>query len=112
MVACCDNADMIRGGETSARGPVMSFARLVWCPKMVVRISLPEGVNFQHVVGISIIAGIGFTMSTFIATLGFDAQPVHLQSAKSAILVGSLISAILGVLYIRFVAAKKHNTSL
>jgi NhaA family Na+:H+ antiporter len=68
---------------------------------------LPEGVNFQHVIGVSFIAGIGFTMSTFIATLGFDAQPDHLQSAKSSILVASLISAILGVLYIRIFAAKK-----
>jgi len=73
---------------------------------------LPDGVNLQHVIGVSLIAGIGFTMSTFIATLGFDSQPVLLQSAKSSILVASLTSAILGVLYIRFVAAKKHNTSL
>ncbi|MFT5675979.1 MAG: NhaA family Na+:H+ antiporter [Paraglaciecola sp.] len=73
---------------------------------------LPDAVSFQHIIGISLIAGIGFTMSTFIATLGFDSQPVHLQSAKSSILVASLISAILGVLYIRIFAAKKHNTSL
>ena len=71
---------------------------------------LPDGVYLQHVIGVSLIAGIGFTMSTFIATLGFDSQPAHLQSAKSSILVASLISAILGVLYIRFIAAKKHNT--
>ena len=71
---------------------------------------LPEGVNLQHVIGVSLIAGIGFTMSTFIATLGFDSQPVHLQSAKSSILVASLTSAILGLLYIRFVAAKKPTT--
>ena len=74
--------------------------------------SLPDGVNFQHVIGVSLIAGIGFTMSTFIATLGFDSQPVHLHSAKSSILVASLLSAILGVLYIRFVAAKKYKTPL
>lgn len=72
---------------------------------------LPNGVNFQHVIGISLIAGIGFTMSTFIATLGFDAHSVHLQSAKASILFASLISAVLGVLYIRFIASKKHNTS-
>jgi NhaA family Na+:H+ antiporter len=70
---------------------------------------LPEGVNFHHVIGVSFIAGIGFTMSTFIATLGFDAQPVHLINAKSSILVASLISAILGVLYLWFIAAKKTN---
>ncbi|MDX2464445.1 MAG: Na+/H+ antiporter NhaA [Porticoccus sp.] len=68
---------------------------------------LPEGVNFHHVIGVSLIAGIGFTMSTFIATLGFDAQPIHLLNAKSSILVASLISATLGVLYLRFIAAKK-----
>ncbi len=77
---------------------------------------LPDGVNLQHVIGVSLIAGIGFTMSTFIATLGFDSQPVHLHSAKSSILVASLISAALGLLYIRFVAAKRsdvpiHSTS-
>jgi NhaA family Na+:H+ antiporter len=72
---------------------------------------LPDGVHFQHIIGVSLIAGIGFTMSTFIATLGFDAQPGHLQSAKSSILIASLISAIFGVLYLRFVAAKKHNSS-
>jgi NhaA family Na+:H+ antiporter len=68
---------------------------------------LPDGVNLQHVIGISLIAGIGFTMSTFIATLGFDSQPMLLQSAKSSILVASVISAILGLSYIRFVATKK-----
>jgi NhaA family Na+:H+ antiporter len=73
---------------------------------------LPNGVNLHHIIGVSLIAGIGFTMSTFIATLGFDSQSEHLQSAKSSILVASLISAILGVFYLRFVATKKQNTSL
>jgi NhaA family Na+:H+ antiporter len=70
---------------------------------------LPVGVNLHHVIGVSLIAGIGFTMSTFIATLGFESQPIQLQSAKLSILVGSLISAILGLLYIRFVAAKTQE---
>jgi NhaA family Na+:H+ antiporter len=62
--------------------------------------SLPKGVNFQHVIGASLIAGIGFTMSTFIATLGFDGQPDHLHTAKTSILVASLLSAVLGALYL------------
>ncbi|MDX2423052.1 MAG: Na+/H+ antiporter NhaA [Amphritea sp.] len=70
---------------------------------------LPKDVNFQHVIGVSLIAGIGFTMSTFIATLGFDAQPEYLHSAKLSILVASVLSATLGVLYIRFVAAKQAH---
>jgi NhaA family Na+:H+ antiporter len=68
---------------------------------------LPKGVNFHHVIGVSLIAGIGFTMSTFIAALGFDGQPLHLHSAKSSILVASILSASLGLLYIRFIAARK-----
>jgi len=71
---------------------------------------LPDGVNFQHVVGVSLIAGIGFTMSTFIAALGFDAQPEHLHIAKTSILVASVLSAVLGVLYIQIISTKQHKT--
>jgi len=73
---------------------------------------LPDGVGFQHIIGVSLMAGIGFTMSTFIATLGFDSQPENLQIAKSSILVASLLSAILGFLYLRFIPEKKNNTKL
>jgi NhaA family Na+:H+ antiporter len=68
---------------------------------------LPEGVTIQHVIGASLIAGIGFTMSTFIATLGFETQPQHLHSAKTSILVASVLAAILGVIYLRVLATKK-----
>lgn len=68
---------------------------------------LPEGVNFHHVIGISLIAGIGFTMSTFIATLGFHDQAEHLHNAKSSILAASILAATLGVLYLRLIAPKK-----
>lgn len=68
---------------------------------------LPKGITIHHVIGVSLIAGIGFTMSTFIATLGFDSQPALLQSAKSSIMIASFISAILGFIYLRFIASKK-----
>jgi Na+:H+ antiporter, NhaA family len=74
---------------------------------------LPDNVNIQHVIGISLIAGTGFTMATFIATHGFDSQPGHLQSAKLSILAASLISAILGVLYsISCCKETKHTTQI
>ncbi len=68
---------------------------------------LPKGVNLQHVIGASLIAGIGFTMSTFIATLGFDGQPDYLHNAKTSILVASVLSAVFGVLYLWRVTSKK-----
>jgi NhaA family Na+:H+ antiporter len=73
---------------------------------------LPDGVNLQHVIGASLIAGIGFTMSTFIATLGFEGQPIHLHNAKTSILVASTISAILGILYIRIMVSKQRKKIL
>jgi NhaA family Na+:H+ antiporter len=73
---------------------------------------LPDDVNFKHVIGVSLIAGIGFTMSTFIAALGFDAQPDHLHNAKTSILVASVLSAVLGVLYFLILSTKKRNKSL
>ncbi len=45
--------------------------------------------------------GMGFTMSIFIAGLGFD-QPDQLVAAKSGILVASLIAGIMGWLWLRF----------
>jgi len=73
---------------------------------------LPDDVNLKHVLGVSLIAGIGFTMSTFIAALGFDAQPDHLHNAKTSILVASVLSAVLGVLYFRILFIKSYNRSL
>ena len=67
---------------------------------------LPSGVYFKHIIGVSLIAGIGFTMSTFIAALGFDAHPEYLHIAKTSILVASVLSATLGVLYFRIVSKR------
>jgi len=67
--------------------------------------SLPERVNFQHVIGASLITGIGFTMSTFIATLGFAGQAEQLQYAKTAILIASVIAAVLGTLYLKIISS-------
>ncbi len=70
---------------------------------------LPSEVDFQHVIGASLITGIGFTMSTFIATLGFAGQAEQLQYAKTAILIASVIAAVLGVFYLRFIASKQYS---
>nr|WP_245628806.1 Na+/H+ antiporter NhaA [Salidesulfovibrio brasiliensis] len=62
--------------------------------------SLPVGVTKRHVYGASLLAGIGFTMSLFIATLAFD-DPVLLTDAKIGILAASFVSGIGGWLVLR-----------
>ncbi|MDC2887974.1 Na+/H+ antiporter NhaA [Psychrosphaera algicola] len=70
---------------------------------------LPKDVNLKHIIGVSLMAGIGFTMSTFIAALGFDGQPLHLHNAKTSILIASGLAAILGLLYFRFAELENSN---
>ena len=62
--------------------------------------SLPEGVTWTALHGCAWLAGIGFTMSLFIASVAFD-TPALLDSAKVGILAGSLVSGVIGTIVIR-----------
>jgi NhaA family Na+:H+ antiporter len=68
--------------------------------------SLPEGVNWKNLYGAGILAGIGFTMSLFIASLAF-ADPALLDLAKIGILSGSLLSGIAGFIILKTSSSKK-----
>ena len=56
---------------------------------------LPTGVTWSGIGLIALLAGIGFTMSVFIAMLAFD-EPNALAAAKLGVLVGSLVAGIAG----------------
>ncbi|MFZ0014277.1 MAG: Na+/H+ antiporter NhaA [Acidimicrobiia bacterium] len=56
---------------------------------------LPAGTTWTHVLGLAAVAGIGFTVSLFVAGLAFD-DPHMSELAKVGIFTGSLISGILG----------------
>ena len=56
---------------------------------------LPEGASWQQIYGISCLAGIGFTMSLFIANLGFG-ESYYLTYSKIGILSASLIAGLIG----------------
>lgn len=58
--------------------------------------ALPEGLGPRHLVVLALIAGIGFTMSLFIATLAFT-DPVLLAAAKLGVLVASAAAAVGGL---------------
>jgi len=59
--------------------------------------SLPEGMPRAQLLGVGAAAGIGFTVSLFIADLAFE-DPVLIERAKVGIFAGSVISGILGAL--------------
>lgn len=58
---------------------------------------LPEDTTWPMVVGLGTVAGIGFTVSIFIAGLSFPGADLLTEEAKVAILLASLVAAVLGV---------------
>ncbi|MBY4677337.1 Na+/H+ antiporter NhaA [Marinobacterium arenosum] len=62
---------------------------------------LPTGMRLGHIAGVGLLGGVGFSMSIFIANLGFATEPDQLVVAKAAILVGSLIAGLLGYSWLR-----------
>ncbi|MBZ9860725.1 Na+/H+ antiporter NhaA [Mesorhizobium sp. CA12] len=57
---------------------------------------LPANAGWLHMLGISLLCGIGFTMSLFIGLLAFAGDPALQDAVKVGILAGSLIAALLG----------------
>lgn len=64
--------------------------------------TLPSGLSMRHIHGIGLLAGIGFTMSIFVADLAFTAVPELLLMAKTGILIASITSAVFGYCWLRF----------
>lgn len=62
---------------------------------------LPDGVQQSHIIGLALLGGMGFTMSIFIATLGFADDPEQLVIAKTGILTASLLAGACGYLWLR-----------
>jgi len=67
---------------------------------------LPADMKWSHLVGIGMLAGIGFTMSIFIANLAFG-QGTTIESSKIAVLVASLSASVLGFTMIHLSQIKK-----
>ncbi len=60
--------------------------------------SLPEGTSWHGLFGVAMLAGIGFTVSIFVAGLAFEEELGLQNEAKIGILAASLIAAGLGSL--------------
>jgi NhaA family Na+:H+ antiporter len=60
---------------------------------------LPAGANWQGMIGVGLLAGIGFTMSLFIASLAFK-DAAALGQAKIGVLSASVVAALLGLLFL------------
>ena len=89
---------LVDGKLIGVAGVVFIFYKLKWSP-------LPDGMNMQHVLGAGLLAGIGFTMSLFVAGLAFPGGNL-MDNAKLGIVSASLFSGLAGYLVISKASAK------
>ncbi|WP_202901904.1 Na+/H+ antiporter NhaA [Thermogemmatispora carboxidivorans] len=83
-------------------GKPIGIVSASWLASRLGLVQLPEGVRFRHLPGLGTLAGIGFTMSLFIANLAFEeTQALALTQAKLAILVSGVMASSLGALLLR-----------
>ncbi len=82
---------------------VLGFA---WLAVRTGLAALPPAVSWPQMAGMSLLAGIGFTVAIFIAGLAFN-TPAQVQDAKLGIFFGSLIAGVAGYLVLRFAPLRK-----
>jgi NhaA family Na+:H+ antiporter len=91
-------------------GKQVGVTLFAWLAVRAGMTSLPSGVTWRHVYGASWLAGIGFTMSLFVAGLAFDDGGL-LTHAKLAILVTSVVAGVGGYLILRTASPPAGETS-
>ena len=67
---------------------------------------LPAAANWWQLYGVAVVAGVGFTMSMFVAGLAFS-DPEAFQNARLSVVVGSILSAVVAFLVLRFAANER-----
>ena len=76
-------------------GKPLGIVLFSWLAVSIGLAALPEGVTWKAYFGAGCLAGIGFTMSLFIASLALGAD--ELRAGKFGTITGSVISAVLGI---------------
>ena len=90
-------------------GKLIGIAGFSWLAVKSGLTTLPPGLNFKHIIGVGLMGGIGFTMSIFIAELGFAHSPEDLLMAKTGILFASLLAGISGFLWLYFSTSETND---
>lgn len=85
-------------------GKLVGVLAASWLAVRLGLASLPDDVRWPHMVGVSLLCGIGFTMSLFIASLAFEEANLSFTGLdRLGILTGSLVAGVLGYLLLRVV---------
>ena len=91
---------LVIGKQAGIFAAIVAADRIGFAPR-------PAGSSWLQIWGVSVLCGIGFTMSLFIAALAFPSHPLLVEEAKLGILGGSMVSAVLGFAILRFAPAPR-----
>lgn len=73
--------------------------------------TLPSDIKWSHIAGVGALAGIGFTMSIFITLLAYQEASL-ITETKIAVLLASLLSGVLGFVWLRFTLKNNGNSTI
>lgn len=93
-------------------GKAVGITLFTWVAIKLGLCSWPSGMNLKRLIPLSIFGGIGFTVALFIASLSYDASLSELlNQAKLGIFAGTILSAVVGYLYLSAVLPKGNAGS-
>lgn len=85
-------------------GKFIGIAGVSWVMLKLGIAELPKDTRFTQIAGVSLLAGIGFTMSIFVAQLGFAENEDLLLMAKTGVLTASLLAGLAGFMWLYLVS--------
>lgn len=88
-------------------GKFIGIAGVSWLMLKLNLAELPKDTKFTQIAGVSLLAGIGFTMSIFVAQLGFGENEQLLLMAKTGILIASSLAGVAGFIWLYLVSTPK-----
>jgi NhaA family Na+:H+ antiporter len=91
-------------------GKTLGVFGLTWVAIRIGVAKLPSGANWGQVFGVSILCGIGFTMSLFVGSLAYDpATSAYAGADRMGILTGSILAALIGYAVMAVSSRKTEN---
>jgi len=91
-------------------GKQIGVMGMVWIGLKTRLARLPEGATWTHIYGVSLLTGVGFTMSLFIGMLAFEQYPDLAADVRLGVLGGSMLSALGGFLVLGLLAPRPTAT--
>ena len=94
-------------------GKQIGIFLITWLLCLLRVAKLPTGVNWMQIYGMSVLCGVGFTMSLFIGTLAFEAVGIdYTPSDRLGVLLGSTISGLWGYFVLRMALPAEKDAAV